>query len=121
MAGTLDSAAAPSEAELDAERFGFSDADRAALKQHLAGGQTDDGVWAENVDVVTAFLAASTQWRTASIGGGFAPSRIMYLGLDYAAARIGIEMAGIAVTPSLWNGLRVMEAEACSALNEARP
>jgi hypothetical protein len=76
------------------------------------------GLWPENVAVVDAFLAVATQWRTAPIGGGMAPVGIVYVGLDYAAVRAGLDAAGIIITPELWAGLRVMEDAARTALNE---
>lgn len=93
----------------------------AALRDMLGGPDTrddDDAVWAENWPTVEAFLAVSSQWRVVSIGGGMAPAMPVYIGLDYAAARAGLDAAGITVTPELWSGVRVMEAAACSALNE---
>lgn len=90
-----------------------------AIREQLTG--TSSGiveVAAENAATVSAFLAAQTQWRTVTVGGGMGPSRVIYLGLDYAAVRVGIEAAGIAITPELWMGLQVMEAEATTALNE---
>ncbi|MBI1201495.1 MAG: hypothetical protein GC182_03185 [Rhodopseudomonas sp.] len=62
-------------------------------------------------------MAAETQWRVASIAGGMMPGRLIYLGLDYAGARAGIEAAGIELTPDIWSGVRVMEAAAREALN----
>lgn len=46
---------------------------------------------------------------------------LVFLGLDYAGARIGIEAAGIAITPELWAGLRIMERAAARALNGLEP
>jgi hypothetical protein len=89
------------------------------MRAHLAVNQ-EDGVWPEHVAIVTAFLACATQWRVVTVGGGFAPSRLLWLGLDYAGARIGMEAAGMAITPSLWSGVRLMEAEARDALNGTR-
>lgn len=89
----------------------------ASLRQRLDGGG-GQGVWAENAAIVAAFLAVSSQWRTAAIGGGLAPGRLCYLGLDYAAALAGLAAAGVTVTPELWAGVRLMEAEAARALNE---
>lgn len=77
------------------------------------------GVWPEHAPIVTAFAIVCTQWRIVPIGGGLAPSRLLFLGLDYTAARAGLDAAGIAVTPELWRGLRIMEDEATRAQNEA--
>ncbi len=86
-----------------------------------------DGIWPSNVPIMDAFLAVSLQWRVVSRGGGgaasafggsFAPVVPMFIGLDYTAVRAGLDAEGIAVTPELWRGLRAMESEAVSVLNE---
>jgi hypothetical protein len=41
-------------------------------------------------------------------------------GLDYAGARAGLDLAGIAMTPTLWADLRQIEHGAVAAMNEAR-
>lgn len=73
------------------------------------------GVWPENVAAVKAFLAVATQWRFRPLGEG----RSLATGLDYTAARAGLEMDGIKVTPDLWSKIRVIEAGAVVAMNEA--
>ena len=99
----------------------MDEASIANLRRELAArsGDAGDGVWQDNVATVEAFLAASTQWRTESIAGGMGPGRLIFIGLDYAGARAGIEAAGIALTPELWDGVQVMEAAARAALNGA--
>lgn len=86
-----------------------------------------DGLWPVNLPVWEAFCAVSLQWRTASRGGGgvagmggaaLAPVTVVFIGLDYAAVRAGLDALGIAVTPELWRGLQVIEVAACAALNE---
>jgi len=62
---------------------------------------------------VIAFLTVSSQWRTLVLPNG----KIHYSGLDYTGARAGLDCAGIAITPDLWSGIRVMEAAAATALN----
>lgn len=62
---------------------------------------------------VRAFLAVSSQWRVAAGGGG----GIAVIGLDYTAVRCGLSAAGIRVTPEIWAGLQVMEAEAVREMN----
>lgn len=74
------------------------------------------GVWPENVTIVQAFLLASTQWRTASVGGP-AGSRVFWVGLDYSAARVAIETAGLILDAPVFAGLQVMEMAARGALN----
>jgi len=82
-----------------------------------------DGVWSENWDTVYAFATVGSQWRVVAIGGGgggFAPalpSRPFFIGLDYSAVKIALDAEQIVITKELWIGLRIMEAEACAALN----
>lgn len=98
----------------DAERFGLG-ADKVVL---LAGHrQGDAGVWPENWPIVAAFLAVATQWRAVSVGGGLAPARTVVIGLDYASARVALEILRVDLTPELWAGLQIMEVEAIRALN----
>lgn len=85
-----------------------------------------DGLWPEHVPIVTAFLLVSSQWRVASIGsgvlssaGGFSSSRLIFIGLDYAAVRIALDAEGIDVTRDLWRGIRTMEFAAIEVLNES--
>lgn len=95
---------------------------------HLWARETAfDGIWPEHVAIVTAFLAVSSQWRVAPVssggmmtaaGGVMSPTTPLFIGLDYASVRAGFDAELIEVTPTLWRGLRVMEAEACAALNE---
>lgn len=73
------------------------------------------GVWPQNVAAVRAFLAVCNQWRTVS--AGLAGARV--IGLDYAAARAGLEMSGIAVVPGLWAEVQVIEGAAVAAMRES--
>ena len=77
-----------------------------------------EDVWRENWPIVEAFLAAATQWRVAALAGEEA-GRLFFIGLDYAGALPGIAAAGIAMTPEIFEGLRIMEAAARDAINEA--
>lgn len=45
---------------------------------------------------------------------------VYWMGLDYSAAKAGLELSGIEVTPALWAGLRTMERAARDALNGIR-
>jgi hypothetical protein len=63
-----------------------------------------------------AFLAVATQWRVVAGATGF-----IVTGLDYAAARAGMEGDGIEVTPRLWGDVRIIEAGALQEFNRTRP
>jgi Phage related hypothetical protein (DUF1799) len=65
---------------------------------------------------VTAFLAAASQWRT-GVRADRSGIRTLWIGLDYAGVRAGLEALRLDVTPDLWAGLTVMEAAARDALN----
>ncbi|WP_297772672.1 DUF1799 domain-containing protein [uncultured Roseovarius sp.] len=73
------------------------------------------GVWPQNAPAVRAFLAICNQWRTVS--AGLAGARV--IGLDYGAARDGLEMSGITVTPGLWAEVQVIEGAAVAAMRES--
>jgi hypothetical protein len=103
----------------DARRFGCSEAEIAALTRHLTSrDMTSDGVWPENVTAVEAFLFAASQWRTA-LEPTQHGARLLWIGLDYAGAKVALDANGIAVTPELWSGLVAMELAARDALNGA--
>lgn len=91
----------------DAERFGIDPAEVAAALDHGARG-----VWPDNWPIVTAFLWVDTQWR---VSGG--PHGRIVVGLDYASVRAGLASVRLRITPELWAGLQVIEAEAIAALN----
>jgi hypothetical protein len=69
--------------------------------------------------VLCAFLKVATQWRVATLGGGLEPSGVYWLGLDYTAVAAGLAGHGIAASPPIWEGLRLMEAAAKNVLNGA--
>lgn len=70
-------------------------------------------VWPVNMPIVVAFLSIATQWRAVPLADG----RVHYQGLDYTAARAGLEMAGHALSAQQWRGVRSMERAAGDALN----
>lgn len=70
-------------------------------------------IWAEHVPAVRAFLSIQTQWRGLALADG----STRWIGLDYAAARAGLELSGQTVPPEVWEGVRIIEIAACSALN----
>lgn len=66
-----------------------------------------EGLWPWHLPGLRAFLAVATQWRVAGgIGGA------VRIGLDYAAAEAGLRLAGIEVTPDLWDEVCLIEAGA---------
>lgn len=80
------------------------------LAAHL--GEGHQGVWTENWPIVRAFLSISTQWRSA-----FGRRGAFMIGLDYGAVKAGLDALGTAITPELWHGIQMMEAEAVAVLN----
>jgi hypothetical protein len=44
-------------------------------------------------------------------------ARVVWIGLDYAAARAGLELAGLEVTPEVWADLRAIEEGAIEGMN----
>lgn len=86
------------------------------LKVEKADPQEFDGLWPDHAPAWRAFAAVSGQWRTqalSSLGG----AALIWLGLDYAAARAGLDLAGIEITPELWAEVRIIEAAAAEELN----
>ncbi|MFN3971243.1 MAG: DUF1799 domain-containing protein [Gemmobacter sp.] len=69
-------------------------------------------VWRGHTAAVRAFLAVSTQWRVGGAG--------VVIGLDYAAARAGLEAEGTTVTPEVWRDLRAIEAGAVEGFGAKR-
>ena len=95
----------------DLRRFG---ADEASIEVALGPKEEGFKVWPENWPALQAFLAVQTQWAS-GMGGA--------TGLDYMRVRAGLEMAGIEVTPELFQSLRLMESaalEVFARLNEER-
>lgn len=72
-----------------------------------------DEVWAEHVAALQAFLAIAGQWRCQVLPNG----RLLWLGLDYAAAQAALALSGLQVTPQIWGEVRLIEASATEELN----
>lgn len=87
------------------------------VAQIEAAHAPDFEVWEENWETLEAFLFVCTQWRTMAIGGGMEGAQVYWQGLDYGAVAAGLAGGGIPAPPSVWAGLRVMEAAARNALN----
>ncbi len=62
----------------------------------------------DDADVVTLFMALTSQWRFHAMGGR--------LGIEYAAVRPTADMLAIAVTTDLFLDLQMMERAALVAL-----
>lgn len=103
--GTL-TGGALDEARRDAAKWGFE------LPETVE--DPAEAIWPEHVPALEAFLIVATQWRTAATLAG-----VIYVGLDYGAARDGLHMAGIEVTPELWGELQLIETGALKAMREA--
>ena len=84
-----------------------------ANSRHQRSEEDGIEIWEENWDIVTAFLSVASQWRVTATAAG----SVIYTGLDYAGVRMGLAAARIRVTPDLWRGLQVMEAEYRTAVN----
>lgn len=83
--------------------------DRIAERERPSSAET--GIWADNWDILLAYLAVSSQWRVAALASG----GLFYVGLDYTAVRARLGR----VTADVWDGLQVIEAETKSLLNGA--
>lgn len=81
--------------------------------------ETGDGLWEEHLPAWSAWCAVSMQWRT-EVLSGLAGARLIWLGLDYVAAKAGIELSGVEVTPEIWAEVRVIEEGAVEELNRGR-
>lgn len=93
-----------------------SDADHWGIDPDLLSEGSDrDGIWSQHVPALEAFLAIDTQWRVVGVHGG-----IEVVGLDYAAVRDGLAMAGLDLDADTWAELQLIEAGAVAAMNEDR-
>ena len=81
------------------------------------GEVEQEGLWACHLPAFQALLAADTQWRAASVGMG----GLVFLGLDYTAAKISIDMHGLALTAEQWKDFRSIESAATALRNGAKP
>ena len=107
--GRLTTDAPESELLADARRWGI---DPALLQDQ----DEEAGLWEINLPALEAFSVIGTQWRVLPLGEG----RLIYTGLDYAAAAAGLALAGLTVPPDIWSDVQVIEAGALGALNRNR-
>lgn len=94
------------QAREDLRAFGASDD---AIDAQLGPEEKNFHVWPENWAAFQAFLDVNTQWITGMSG----PT-----GLDYERVRAGLDMAGVQVTPELFQKLRILEAAVLNALSK---
>lgn len=73
-------------------------------------------IWAEHLPAWRAWCTISGQWRTAPLGT-MERAKLIFVGLDYTAARHGLDLAGIGVSPDQWDDIRSIEAGAIEELN----
>ncbi|MCT4576888.1 DUF1799 domain-containing protein [Donghicola sp.] len=76
--------------------------------------EEEAALWPCHIPALEAFLSVQTQWRRTV----FPMGGVIHEGLDYSAAEAGLRMAGIEVTPDLWQAVRHIEAGAKEVLNE---
>lgn len=70
-------------------------------------------IYAENAEIVGAFLSLATQWRVIVGFGG-----AMWQGLEYASIPVVLSALAIEDRAGAFAGLRIMEAAALRVLNE---
>ncbi len=73
-------------------------------------------IWEDHIPAWLAWCAVSGQMRTEALCT-IETAKIVWLGLDYAAARAGLDLAGIEISPQLWDDVRAIEAGAIEELN----
>lgn len=80
------------------------------------GAEEAVGLWEEHLPAWNAWCEISGQWRTTALMSDRG-SKVVWIGLDYAAARAGLDLAGISITPECWSDIRLIEAGALKELN----
>ena len=73
-------------------------------------------IWEDHIPAWNAWCAIGGQMRGLSIST-LAGAYVEWLGLDYGAAKAGLDLAGIEVSPKIWNEVRVIEGAAIEELN----
>lgn len=67
-----------------------------------------------NAPAVALFVACATQWRLAGLDA-------LPVGLDYAGLRAAAAMMDLAMSPSLFRDVQIMEGAALGVLLQRRP
>ena len=70
-------------------------------------------IWADHLPAFEAFLAVCGQWRVCAV-----EKRIVAVALDYTAAKAGLELAGMTITPEVWAQVQTIETAALKAMRE---
>ncbi len=73
-------------------------------------------LWEMHIDAWRAWCAVSGQMRAQALST-MESARIIWLGLDYAAAKTGLDLGGIEVDPETWDEVRTIEGAAIEELN----
>ncbi len=73
-------------------------------------------LWEMHIPAWRAWCAVSGQMRTEALNT-MESARIVWLGLDYSAAKAGLGLAGIGVSPEEWDEVRTIEGAAVEELN----
>lgn len=76
----------------------------------------DHGIWEWHVPAWNAWCVISGQWRCVSVAT-MERAKLIWLGIDYAAAAAGLALAGVQITPEIWADVRQIEAGAVKELN----
>ena len=101
----------------DARRMGASAAQIEDLKKHLSL-ETNEfiGVWPENAEAMSAFVAASNQWRTV-VRQYDGRIYSFYQSLDYASAMIAWAACHIKPTRDFMDQIMVIEGTVATVWN----
>lgn len=105
--GGTDHQASLARVHADAQRFG--------IKVQVPEPQAVE-IWEEHIPAWRAWCAVSGQLRGLALSTMEA-AKIIWQGLDYTAAKAGLDLAGIEVSPSVWDEVRTIEAAAVEELN----
>lgn len=75
-----------------------------------------EGLWADHLPAWKAWCAVSGQWRAVGIGTS-EQAWVFWQGLDYGAVPAALQLAGLEMTPELWDEVRAIEEGAIKEMN----
>ncbi len=87
------------------------------LTLDLTPPDEEEGLWPEHEPAWRAWCAVCGQWRTEALST-MTTARVIWIGLDYSAARAALDLAGMEMTPALWAEVRAIEQGAVKELNK---